>query len=198
MGNSMNVYISFSNKDKDWVKRLETHLGPIERNKVISVWHGEKIETGNYWREKIDEFVKAATIAILIISPDYLNSLWIMEHEFPLLKDLSMHGQLYIMPVIVRPSVWRVISLIDNFQVFPKTGQPLSLLSEPEIEAEVAELAVEVFHRARDFSFSSKASFSSESTINQGAIEGNIFYQAGRDLKLEESKSGTREDYDLQ
>ena len=49
------VFFSYSHKDKEFRDELEEHLSLLKRQKVISGWHDRQILPGGDWAAKIDE-----------------------------------------------------------------------------------------------------------------------------------------------
>lgn len=80
-GNS--VFISYSHTDEQYLRRLLVHLRPLDRQGMINVWSDQRIEVGDPWREKIEEALEGARIAVLLISADFLASDFIVNDELP-------------------------------------------------------------------------------------------------------------------
>ena len=68
------LFISYSHEDEDLCKELEKHLKPLQRQNVIDPWHDRKIGAGAEWQQAIDEYLEAADIILLLVSPDFLDS----------------------------------------------------------------------------------------------------------------------------
>lgn len=49
------VFVSYSHADIDYLKRLEVHLKPFEKNGLIDLWSDTKIKAGEKWKEKLSE-----------------------------------------------------------------------------------------------------------------------------------------------
>ncbi|NEQ34538.1 MAG: TIR domain-containing protein, partial [Leptolyngbya sp. SIO4C5] len=68
------IYISYSRKDEEWCQKLLLLLQPLKRLGLIHIRHDQEIETGTNWRDYYENAFNEAKIAILLISPDFLNS----------------------------------------------------------------------------------------------------------------------------
>jgi internalin A len=101
------VFISYSRKDKKWREELEKHLKPFLRNGIISGWSDQQIEPGSNWFAEVQSALTDSRIAVLLVSPDFLDSDFIHEHELgPLLKKAEQDGTM-ILWIPVRSSAYK-------------------------------------------------------------------------------------------
>jgi TIR domain len=66
---------------------MMTHLRATERAFKIEFWADKRIKAGNYWSTKIADAIEAAEIHILMLSPAYIRSDYIFDHELPAIND---------------------------------------------------------------------------------------------------------------
>ena len=79
-------------------------VAPLHMSKEIGVWTDLDIKSGDRWRSHLDEVIRTAEIAVLLISPAYLASKFIRESELPTLlyrAQLEKRG-IDILPVVLR------------------------------------------------------------------------------------------------
>jgi hypothetical protein len=89
------VFISYAHEDQAWVQELTKVLSPAIRNKKIDVWYDAKINKGEKWRYAIGTAMNKARAGVLLVSPNFLASDFINDHELPfLLMCLSSGHQL--------------------------------------------------------------------------------------------------------
>jgi len=77
------VFISYSHKDEEWLKKLQEVLAPDIRNDRVTVWSDKQIDPGDPWFNKITEAINQARVAVLLVSPYFLASEFILKEELP-------------------------------------------------------------------------------------------------------------------
>jgi len=97
------VFISYSHKDEAWKDRLVPHLRVLQPEELLDTWDDRRIGAGANWYEAIQQAIERASVAILLISADFLTSKFILEQEVPRLLERRQTEGLHIVPVIVRP-----------------------------------------------------------------------------------------------
>ena len=121
------VFISYSHKDKDYLKRLRVHLDSLNLKEEIGIdiWDDTRILPGDMWREEIRVALSCAKVAILLVSPDFLASQFIKEDELPPLLVAAKKEEAVILPVILSPCAFRDSQLAD-FQAVNDPSRPLT------------------------------------------------------------------------
>jgi internalin A len=77
------IFISYSHVDRDWLKRLRTHLAPFVRGENLDLWDDTRIAPGSDWAAEIDQAIDKARVAVLLVSPDFLASEFVARVELP-------------------------------------------------------------------------------------------------------------------
>ena len=85
-----------------------------------------------------------AKVALLLISPDFLQSQFILEYEVPKLKERSEQGELIMIPLIVRPSPWEVFDWLSPIQGYLQDEMILSGCTTHQIESTLKKLVLEI------------------------------------------------------
>ncbi len=73
----------------------------------------------------VSEAIDQAQVAMLLISPDYLNSSFLMDQEVPALLERREQKELILFPVIIKDCLWQQVDWLRNMNVRPRSGQPV-------------------------------------------------------------------------
>jgi hypothetical protein len=123
------VFISYSHRDKDWLERLQTHFKPYLRAGSIKSWSDQEITPSSQWFGEIKSALNDARVAVLLVTPDFLASDFIHEHELgPLLKEAE-HGGVKILWLPIRDSGYMRTPL-KNYQAVLSPDTPLAAMTK--------------------------------------------------------------------
>jgi tetratricopeptide (TPR) repeat protein len=138
------IFISYAHKDEEWKDRVVTHLRVLELEGMLDVWDDRRIEAGDDWRAEIETAINAASIAVLLISANFLTSKFILDNEVPRLLQRRASEGVRVIPLIVKPCAWQQVKWLSPIQARPKDGKPLSSGNDYQIDTDLAALANEV------------------------------------------------------
>ncbi len=126
------IFISYSSKDANWLKRLKTMLAPhtVDRDMI---WDDTRIRPGSAWKDEIMHALNRATVAVLLVSPDFLVSDFTAEYELPAIFKASEERGLRILWIAVRPALYAHTPL-HRLQAVNDPAHPLSTLSRSDRE----------------------------------------------------------------
>jgi hypothetical protein len=131
----ISAFISYSHKDKKYLQELHVHLAPYIRienldiqTETLDVWDDNKIPLGAKWREEIEKALQSAKVAVLLISPDFLASDFIVNNELPSLLIAAKQEGAIILPVILRSCAFKDTELAQ-FQSVNAPSNPLSRMA---------------------------------------------------------------------
>jgi hypothetical protein len=137
-------FISYSHKDEEWKDRLVTHLGVLQQEGLLGVWDDRRIEVGADWYPEIEQAMQAASVAVLMVSANFLTSQFILGEEVPRLLQRRAEEGVRVFPVIVKPCAWKQVSWLSRLQVRPKDGKPLSGGTDYQVDVDLAAIAEEI------------------------------------------------------
>jgi len=138
------VFISYSHKDEEWKDRLVTHLGVLQSQGLLDLWDDRRIGAGEDWYQEIQEAMAAASVAVLMVTANFLTSRFILSEEVPRLLERRANEGVRIFPVIVKPCAWQQVKWLARMQVRPQDGRPLSGGTEYQIDADLTAIAEEI------------------------------------------------------
>jgi hypothetical protein len=125
------VFISYSHEDTKWREDLEKNLKPYLRDGSIISWSDEEIKPGSQWFGEIQSALANSKVAVLLVTPDFLASDFIYEHELgPLLKEAEQGG-IKILWVPVHNCAWKKTAL-TNYQAVLGTDKPLADMTKTQ------------------------------------------------------------------
>lgn len=130
-GRGGGVFVSYSHRDSEKLGKLQTHLAPYIRGKTLEVWDDTKIKPGERWREEIAAALEQATVAVLLVSPDFLESRFIAENELPPLLAAAQDQGLTILWVPLSSSSYDETE-IEGYEAVIPPDQPLDTMSEAD------------------------------------------------------------------
>lgn len=108
------VFISYAHTDnessdpsKRWLNRLLEHLELLNFQDQVHTSSDLDIEIGADWHSSIQMSLSNARAAVLLISPAFLASNYIRNSELPVLLKNALDKGLVIIPIILRPSLFK-------------------------------------------------------------------------------------------
>jgi adenylate cyclase len=137
---SPDVFISYSHRDTPWLERLRTHLKPYMRNVAMSVWDDTLIEPGQEWRTEIERVLAGAKVAVLLVTPNFLESDFIAESELPPLLEAASQEGLKILWIPVSASSFDQTA-ISQYQALSDPRTPLDTHSDAETNGRLVIIA---------------------------------------------------------
>jgi hypothetical protein len=111
---------------------------------LIDLWVDTKIKSGDQWKKEIENALKESSIAILLISADFMASDFIIDNELPPLLSRAEVDGTTILPVIVSPCRFSREPTLSRFQAANSPSEPLSSLTEDEKEKIYDQLAHDI------------------------------------------------------
>ena len=129
------VFVSYSHDDQDWRRKFTQILAPLVRNRRLELWDDTHIPVGGDWRRDIDDGVRRAGVALLLVTGSYLASRFIMEEELP---ALVAHG-VRLVPVLVEDCLWDHEPLLAAVQWAHDPGRdgPLAAADPREVPGRI-------------------------------------------------------------
>jgi WD40 repeat protein len=106
------VFVSYCREDAEWLRRFAVMLKPEVRERGVEVWSDTLIGPSREWRAEIDEAIARADVALLLVSPDFVASDYVMDVELPALCERGVP----LLPVLVRDCRYRSVPALMSVQ----------------------------------------------------------------------------------
>ena len=124
------LYLSYSREDAEWRRRFETMLAPVVRSRGVGMWSDLRNEVGYEWRPQLEQAIARSKAALLLVSPSFLASDFIIEQELPAL----IAQRVRLVPVLIRPCFWEGERLFERLQwaTDPVREGPIATSADPD------------------------------------------------------------------
>lgn len=96
------AFVSYTEQDRSFKLRLDTHLGVLKRLGFVNTWSEECILPGSERGPEIAEQLEKAEIIILLISADYINSQQCWERDRTTCLARHQKNLACIVPILCR------------------------------------------------------------------------------------------------
>jgi hypothetical protein len=125
------VFVSYARVDEQYRMRLDVHLAPLRRAGLIDLWSDRAIAPGSDWERDIEHELTTADIVILLVTPDFVASVYCFEKE--LTEALRRHEEegVRILPVHVKSVDFANLPL-GRFQGLPLHVRPISAWADAD------------------------------------------------------------------
>jgi hypothetical protein len=124
MADTIEIFISYAEEDREYLKELENQLKSLARSIPIDIWHRRKVIPGQEVSREVDTHLKAARIILLLLSPNYLASEYLRNEMTQAMKRHETE-EVRVIPVLLRPIYWQDTPLKD-LEPLPTNRQPVS------------------------------------------------------------------------
>ena len=113
-------FVSYAHVDRrtvvNFMQRLTVQLAPSRRYDY-QVWWDTRIDTGQQWRDEIRRQLVACDVGLLLVSPGFLTSEYIAQHELPYFLGTSAKPAL---PIMLETIDWQRhdVKGLEHYQFF--------------------------------------------------------------------------------
>ena len=119
--------------DYKYSSGLKSKLSYLERNRKISYWSDSKIKPGERWLDEIDKAMNRSKIAVFLVSANFLNSDFCMDHEVPNMFRLAKEHGVLILWIAVTHIVYEE-TIFATYQSILDPKNPLSKMRKERQE----------------------------------------------------------------
>lgn len=115
------VFISYSHKDKQHKELLLKFLSPLLGSCNVSIWSDEALDPGDLWHEQIQRKLQEHDKVVALVTPNFLASSYIQEHEIGPSIESNRHR---VIPIVVEVCSWKRTPL-GKLLALPEDGVPI-------------------------------------------------------------------------
>ncbi|GHO83681.1 CHAT domain-containing protein [Dictyobacter formicarum] len=127
----ISIFISYAPEDDKFRQDLEKHFSVLRRNKTITITNVESTLGGQLGEDKLVEYLNAADIVLLLISPDFMSSDSLYDNELKPAMNRRQRGLTWVIPIIVRKTAdWESDEFFGKLLTLPRNKKPVSLWSD--------------------------------------------------------------------
>lgn len=124
------VFIVYSNEDEKWMVKVKNYLQSLTQSGALEPWSDVCLDIGGNWKEQLKKTLESAHAALLLISPDFLNTDFIQDEEIPTLLKKQEEESIPIVPVPVEESNWEQYNWLYELMSYEKNPTAFSLLND--------------------------------------------------------------------
>jgi len=137
------IFISYCHQDEYWFKVFYRHLKPYIKTYKLNVWSDKEIREGEKWKEAIDSALSECSVAVLLVSPRFLASDFIFDHELPSILNTAKEGGLHIFWIAVMPSAYDITEIAD-YQCANNPEKTLIQCDKAEVDTELNKICKKI------------------------------------------------------
>lgn len=137
------VFVSYSRTDAAWLQRIRATLQPLERTGRVEVWADDNLDPGSQWEPELHRKMSACDIAILMVSPRFLQSEFVTKVELPLLLERARAGRTHLLWILLDHGPWQTTGLRD-IQAACDTRTALNEMAPADVQISLVKLRQEI------------------------------------------------------
>jgi len=139
------VFVSYSHRDDRWLEALQKKLAPILAGRELSLWADTRIVPGTRWREDLEDAIGRAAIAILLVTPNYLASQYIADHELTRILSAAVTREIKVLWIPISASLVAETEIAE-FQAAYDPARPLDTLAQGQRNRAWVEIGSAIQH----------------------------------------------------
>jgi tetratricopeptide (TPR) repeat protein len=143
LGATIFVSCSHRGNGEQWKAALLRALQVFHKHHLLRVWHDAPVGAAAMWETEMSRAMTDAGVAVLLLTKETLESEYILNMEFPFLRERQQRDKLPVFPIVCEPCNWRAHDWLRLIQM-PNASNPLSQLSEAARDRVFRQLATEI------------------------------------------------------
>lgn len=142
------AFISYAHDDSTYLDRFEVHLKGTFNNdrERFVVWSDRDIQDGDLWQQEIEHALESASVAVLLVSADFLASTFIRDYELPVLLRHAKEKKVKLLIFVLNPCSIKKNADLMAYQIVNDPDGSFGKLDYHDRESAWCELADQVFN----------------------------------------------------
>jgi hypothetical protein len=129
------AFISYAHADSRHLDRFSVHLKGClpDKTERLKIWSDRDIKVGDAWEPELKQALESASIAVLLVSADFLASNYVRNYELPTLLKAAEVGRVKLISFVLGPCAIKTSGL-EKHQIFNDMSGSFSTLSRGKRE----------------------------------------------------------------
>ena len=139
----MRGFISYAHDDVALLRKFRLHLKALDHAFRLTFWSDDSIHAGDHWNDTIREAIEQADVFLLLVSPAWIASDFIRNHERPAITRRCAAAKCRVISVILKNCDWE--PELGLAQATPMEGgrlKPVSQWTDPDDGFDAARVAI--------------------------------------------------------
>jgi hypothetical protein len=177
------IFISYAHADEPekprgeeiaWLSFVMRFLRPAVKSGAFTMWVDRQMPGGTEWDEEIDRELHACDMFVLLVSASSMGSDYIIDKELEIARARRVAGELYIYPLLIRPTPRAGLDRVREFNLRPRDAKPFSSYSLNDLEQHMSDAADEIADVAEEIAKKRAAAATEQTLIAQLAETAKI------------------------
>jgi TIR domain len=130
------VFVSYAHEDVGWHDKLLMQLAPLRDRYGQAVWTDHQLAAGDDWMAKLVEALQSSQVVILLVSPAFIASPFIKQHEFSVALKEAEAGNKLLLWVFVTTCPYESVG-IGKYQAAHDIERALDQLADGDAWAQL-------------------------------------------------------------
>ncbi|MGA9848007.1 MAG: TIR domain-containing protein, partial [Roseiarcus sp.] len=177
------IFISYAHADEpekprgeevQWLSFVMRFLRPAVKSGAFTMWVDRQMPGGTEWDEEIDRELRACDVFVLLVSASSMGSDYIIDKELEIARARRATGELYIYPLLIRPTPREGLDRVREFNLRPRDAKPFSSYSLNDLEQHMSDAADEIADVAKGIAGKKAAAAAEQAQLSKLAETARI------------------------
>lgn len=124
---ALKLCLIYAREDQKLYEKLEKHLKPLERRKLVEFWHPQDILAGSERERELAARLAEVDLFVYLFSPYLFDSEYYSETHLKQIMERYEHGEVQIVPVILRPMLLDFLEpSFARLELLPTNRRPVT------------------------------------------------------------------------